>query len=163
LPDGFLAAGCVFQTIWHVRSGRPAAEGVRDYDVFYYDAADLSWGAEDAVIRRVASACAGIDANVEVRNQARVHLWFEQRFGHEVAPLASSRAAIDRFLMPCCAVGIEIATGALYAPFGLEDAWEGILRPNPWNPQHDLYLRKVADYRTRWPFLRTGENMVERR
>jgi hypothetical protein len=153
LPDCYLTAGCLFQAVWNARCGREAGAGVRDYDVFYWNGADLSWEAEDAVIGRVAAACRDLDARVEVRNQARVHLWFEQHFGHAIPPLASSRAGIDRFLMPCCAVGIEVATGVVYAPFGLDDTWSGVLRPNPRNGQLDLFARKAADYRARWPFL----------
>jgi hypothetical protein len=53
---------------------------VKDYDVFYFDDSDLSWDAEDAVIRRVQEAVADLGVTVEVKNQARVHLWYEQRF-----------------------------------------------------------------------------------
>jgi hypothetical protein len=39
------------------------------------------WEAEDNVIHRVAAATCGCVGPVAARNQARVHLWFEQRFG----------------------------------------------------------------------------------
>src|SRR5215470_2949283 len=40
--------------------------------LFYFDAADLSWEAEDAVIRSAKHAFADIPAEVEIRNEARV-------------------------------------------------------------------------------------------
>jgi hypothetical protein len=51
LPDWYLTAGCLFQTIWNTVTGRPPTHGIKDYDVFYHDDTDLSWEAEDAVIR----------------------------------------------------------------------------------------------------------------
>jgi hypothetical protein len=153
LPDGWLVAGCLFQTHWNLVSGRPPAENIKDYDVFYHDDADLSYEAEDAVIRRVAAATADLGVTVEVRNQARVHLWYEARFGRKRAPIASSRAAIGLYLVACTCVGVEIATGALHAVHGLDELDAGILRPNPANDEPDLFAAKVASYRARWPWL----------
>src|SRR5437764_12687940 len=75
-----LVAGCLYQTVWNVLTGRGRGTGIRDYDLIYFDE-DLSWAAEDAVIRRVAAVARGCVGPVETRNQARVHLWFETRFG----------------------------------------------------------------------------------
>src|SRR5262249_47921401 len=35
LPQCFLVAGCLFQTVWNLRSGRPPEADINDYDVFY--------------------------------------------------------------------------------------------------------------------------------
>lgn len=153
LPDGWLAAGCLFQSHWNLKSGRPVAEGIKDYDIFYHDAADLSYEAEDAVIRRVAAATADLGVAVEVRNQARVHLWYEKRFGRPCPALASSRAGIDRYLVACTCVAIEAATGTLYATYGLDDLDAGILRPNPATAEYGLFRDKAASYKARWPWL----------
>lgn len=75
-----LVAGCLYQTVWNVLTGRARRTGINDYDLIYFDH-DLSWAAEDAVIRRVAAATRGCAGPVETRNQGRVHLWFESRFG----------------------------------------------------------------------------------
>src|SRR5690606_37648778 len=52
LPDWYLAAGCLFQTVWNVLDGRDPEHGINDYDLIYHDDCDLSWDAEDVVIRR---------------------------------------------------------------------------------------------------------------
>ena len=52
LPDAWLVAGCLVQTVWNVLTGRPIDHGIADYDVFYFDS-DTSWEAEDAVIRKL--------------------------------------------------------------------------------------------------------------
>jgi hypothetical protein len=153
LSQCYLTAGCLFQTVWNQMSGQPAGAGIKDYDIFYFDDGDLSWDGEDAVIRRVEAATSGLRINTQVRNQARVHLWYEQRFGVSCPRLASTRQAIDRFLIAGPCVGIEVASGGLYAPYGLEDLERRILRMNTANPQLGLFRRKAGDYRGRWPWL----------
>ena len=156
LPQCHVTAGCLFQTVWNLRSGRPADENIRDLDVFTYDI-DLSWEAEDDAIRRVAALLADLPIRVELRNQARVHLWTEARFGTPCAPLGSARDGIDRFLVACTSVSIAVATGAFYAPDGLGDLAAGLLRVNPRHPRPAQFRAKAADYRSRWPWLRVAD------
>jgi len=94
-PDWWLTAGAVFQTVWNVLDERDPRSGIGDHGVFYYDATDLSWEAEDAVIRRAAALFADLDATVEVRNEARVHLWYEEHFGVPAVLFTRSRPAGD--------------------------------------------------------------------
>ena len=51
LPGWYLVAGCLYQTVWNVITGQPPEAGILDYDLVYFDGSDLSWEAEDAVIR----------------------------------------------------------------------------------------------------------------
>ena len=153
LPQCHLVAGCLFQAVWNAVSGQPPAAGVHDYDIFYFDGADLSWEAEDAVIRRIAALTADLGIMVEPRNQARVHLWYGERFGPGYPQLVSVNDAIDRYLVECTCIGIEVASGRLYAPYGLGDLARGLLRINPHNARPDLFVRKAESYRARWPWL----------
>ncbi len=153
LPQCHLVAGCLFQAVWNGVSGRPAQTGVHDYDIFYFDDSDLSWEAEDAVIRQVAALTADLGIEVEPRNQARVHLWYESRFGPGYPQLRSARDGIDRYLVECTCVGIEVTSGALYAPYGLDDLAAGILRMNRHNPRPAFFIRKAESYPARWPWL----------
>jgi hypothetical protein len=155
LADAWLVAGCLFQTAWNLRSGRPPGENIADYDLFYFDDRDLSWEAEDREIRRAAALFGDLGVRVELRNQARVHLWYGERFGPGYPQLRSSRDGIDRFLICCTCVGIQPATDGLelYAPNGLDELERGILRPNPRNLRGDRFAEKAASYRARWPWL----------
>lgn len=156
LPDCWLVAGCLFQTIWNVQRDRPPGENINDFDVFYFDDSDLSYDAEDRIIRRVATACADLDAKIEVKNQARVHLWYEKRFGPGYPELADSKDGIRRFLIAgtCVGIGASAANrGELYAPYGLDDIFDGVLRPNPLNLPINRFDEKSASYRARWPHL----------
>ena len=152
LPQCHVTAGCLFQTVWNVASGRPPSENVRDIDVFTFDK-DLSWDAEDDAIRRAEALLADLPIRVELRNQARVHLWYERRFGAPCSPLRSARDGIDRFLVSCTAVGIEVATGDLHAPYGLDDLAAGVLRFNPRHPRPAQFRAKAEDNSARWPWL----------
>lgn len=154
-PQLYLVAGCLFQTIWNVKAGHPPAKGLRDYDIFYWDE-DTSYEAEDAVIRRADVLFADLGVLVEVRNQARVHLWFGDKYGHTRPPIRSTKEGIDQFLVVCSCVGIS-AGGEVYAPYGFGDLGAGLLRPNPLNQTPELYAAKVADYQSRWPWLRLAE------
>ena len=82
-------SGAVYQRVLNALTKRPPDYGGRDYDLGYFDASDISYEAEDAVIRRVAAAFdEPLRSAVEVRNQARVHVWFEGHFGESYTPLS---------------------------------------------------------------------------
>ncbi|WP_030870802.1 nucleotidyltransferase family protein [Streptomyces sp. NRRL S-37] len=156
LPGWYLTAGCLFQTVWNVVTGRPPTEGIKDYDVFYFDDRDLSWEAEDAVIRTAAETFADLPAEVEVRNEARVHLWYEQKFGVPCPPHTSTEAAIDSFAATTCCLGVRLEPGGrwrVYAPHGLSDVFGLVVRPNPVLAPRAVYEAKTARWRRQWPEL----------
>jgi hypothetical protein len=154
LPQAYLVAGCLYQAVWNRQAGRPPGADIKDYDIFYFDGADLGWEAEDRAIRRAADLFADLGVTVELKNQARVHLWYGQRFGAGYPPLASTEDGIDRYLVACTCVGIRASDGALHAPYGLAELWDGVLRMNPANPRPALFQAKAESYRARWPWLR---------
>lgn len=156
VPQCYLVAGCLYQAIWNAESGREASCGVSDYDIFYHDDRDLSWEAEDVIVRRVQELTVDLNVKVDVKNQARVHLWYERRFGHPCPPLRSSRDGIDRFPVRCTCVGLDVKSGELYAADGLDDLAAGRLRMNPQNPVESLFRSKAESYRARWPWLQVS-------
>ena len=95
LPDHGLMAGAVYQSVWNALTGRDPGYGINDYDLGYYDASDLGEAAEDVVIKAGDAVFADLDAIVEIRNQARVHLWFGAKHGVTRAPLVSTRDAVS--------------------------------------------------------------------
>ncbi|WP_273826256.1 MULTISPECIES: nucleotidyltransferase family protein [Pseudomonas] len=153
LNQCMLTAGCLFQAVWNHQAKLPADWGIKDYDVFYFDE-DLSWEAEDAVIRSVERLFQDLGVNIEVRNQARVHLWYEERFGRSYSQLHSTREGIDRYLIAGTCIGLDVASGEVYAPYGLADVEQGILRINPEYPDPNLFEPKARSYQARWPWLR---------
>jgi hypothetical protein len=160
LADGWLVAGCLFQTVWNLQSGRAPEQDIKDYDVFYFDANDLSAGAEARVQRRVDRVLGALGVPIEVKNQARVHLWYEEHFGHAYPRLASARDGIDRFLVPATCVGVRPAAEGheVYAPNGLAILYAGLLTPNPLTPHLPLFHAKAASYASRWDWLQVRED-----
>jgi hypothetical protein len=151
LPDAWLVAGCLFQTVWNLMSGRAPEADIKDYDVFYFDAADASALAEKRVQAHVEQVLRDLPITIEASNQARVHLWYESYFGHPCEPLRDSCDGIDRFLVPATCVGVR--PGEIYAPNGLDLLYSGVLTMNALTPHRDLFDRKAASYRARWPWL----------
>lgn len=157
LPNWYLTAGCVCQSVWNALTGRDPQYGIDDYDVFYFDDGDLSYEAEDRAIRRTLAALGplpGVD--IEIRNQARVHLWYETRFGTPCAVLQSSEDGIDQFLTRSMSVGIRRGGDgalAIYAPAGLDDVLNFTIRPNVAPGRADRYAAKAASWVRRWPEL----------
>ena len=152
LPNAWLVAVCLFQTLWKAQSGRPPGAAIKDYDIFYFDAADLSETGEQRAQAQASAALADLGITVEVANQARVHLWYPQYFGRPCPELTSAEDGIRRFLVLETCIGIR--PNAQCAPFGLSGAYAGTLTPNPLTPYRELFADKVASYRARWPHLR---------
>lgn len=156
LPHWYLTAGCVVQTVWNVLTDREAAQGIKDYDLFYFDGEDRSWAAEDRAIRAVADACRDLPVDIEVRNEARVHLWYEAKFGVPCRPFATTEEAIDAFPAVCSCVGVRLERDGswhVHAPHGLDDLFAMVVRPNPVLAPRQVYESKAARWRSRWPEL----------
>lgn len=154
LADGWLTSGALYQTVWNRLTGRSRRHGIKDYDVIYFDGADLSYAAEDAVIRRVDAAARPLGLPIEVRNQARVHLWFEQRFGFQVPPLTSSAESLVRYASTSHAVAARLDGGdriQLLAPFGLRDVFALHIRPNRVLPNGESHDAKARRCQAVWP------------
>jgi len=151
LNQCYLTAGCLFQTVWNDRSDTPSK--LKDYDVFYFDESNLAYDEEDRAIQEIKQLVSDLGICVDVKNQARVHLWYSEKFGGNYPKLINSTDGIDRFLIRCTCVGLNVQTHELYAPNGCQEIWEGILRVNPLNPRRELFLAKAQDFRRRWPWL----------
>ncbi len=156
LPDWYLVAGCLYQTVWNVVTGEPPESGILDYDLAYYDSSDLSWQAEDAIIQEGCRLFGDLPAPVQIRNQARVHKWYEQKFGVACPPHDSAEAAIDTFEATTACLGLRLEPGAhwrIYAPHGLGDVFNLVARPNPALAPRHVYQAKTTRWRQQWPSL----------
>jgi hypothetical protein len=152
--EWWLTAGALFQTVWNSLTGRTPGTGIRDADLFYFDH-DTSWEAEDAVIRAGAELFGDLPVPVEIRNEARVHLWYADRFGTPAPPFRDCADAIDSFAAICCCYGITAdAQGVrVYAPHGYDDLFSLTVRPNPRLAPAHVYETKTARWTQQWPEL----------
>ncbi len=153
LPDAWIVAGCLMQTVWNTLTHRAVDYGIADYDIFYFDP-DTSWQAEDAVIRALRSRLAKPGVKIEARNQARVHFWYPEKHGLPYPPLRCSTDGIDRFLTGNTRIGIRRNRNGydVYAPDSFDDVAGMIVRPNrSANFSAANYAAKAARWKALWP------------
>lgn len=158
LPDWYFGAGAVAQTVWNLRHGFDATQGIKDYDLVYFDPDDLSDASRLRVEREVQDRLARFGVEVDVQNEARVHLWYGTRFGREIEPYRSTEDAITTWPTTASSVGVRLdgtATGlVVFAPFGLSDLLGMVARANKAIISREVYEEKVARWSARWPMLR---------
>ncbi|ATY65373.1 Hypothetical protein CCM_00680 [Cordyceps militaris CM01] len=158
LPNWYLAAGSVSQTIWNHVSGMAPDTGIADYDVVYHDDSDLSWDAEDKHIQTARALFSDMpEIDIEIRNQARVHLWYGDKYGIECAPHRSVEAGIDSWISTSAMIGIRLNEDAhswsVYAPRGLSDYFNMVARPNTALGSQEAYDNKAARWKGIWDKL----------
>jgi uncharacterized protein len=154
LPDWLLVSGALYNTVWNYLTMQPSGYGIKDVDLFYFDALDLSYEAEDEIIRKAAIAFEGLAAPVEVRNQARVHLWYEARFGGTYPALSSSAEALSYFASKTHAVGVRFGDDGeldVVAPFDLDDIFSFRITPNRALDNQRTHETKGARSKSAWP------------
>lgn len=132
LPECWLVAGAVALTVWNLAGRYPAERGSKDADIVYFDAGDLSAEVEAAHEARIRALFAHLPIKLDVKNEARVHLWYEKVFGYSIPPYVSVESAIASFPTTATAIGVRRRdTGfECCAPFGLEDLFSLVVRPN---------------------------------
>ncbi|MDH7784257.1 hypothetical protein QBD01_000257 [Ochrobactrum sp. 19YEA23] len=155
-PEFWIVSGALYNSVWNHLTERPVLHGIKDVDIFYFDASDLSWGAEDRLIEHGKALFSDFPLPVEIRNQARVHLWFEQRFGQPYEPLRSATESIGRFSTIAHCVGAKAETDntlTLQMPFGLDDIFSFRLRPNRAIDNAATHRTKARRALSYWPDL----------
>jgi uncharacterized protein len=153
LPDAWIVSGAIYNQVWNHLTGRPWLYGIKDIDIFYFDP-DLSYEAEDRTIRCVTPLFPPTPP-IELRNEARVHLWFAERFGQPYPQLASTCEAITFFASRTHCIGARLTDKGLdlYAPFGLDDIFSFRLTPNPFIDNRATHHSKAERQMALWPEL----------
>lgn len=152
----WIGAGALVQTVWNLRFGLPASHGIDDIDIVYCNTQDLSEAAENRVIRDVQRALKQIPLRLDVKNQARVHLWYRAHFGFDIPPIKSIAQAIA--LWPTTATAIvtrQDAAGQVHVQtgFGYDDLFSGVVRPNKAQISAEIYRAKTVKWLQKWPGL----------
>jgi len=153
LKDYYIGAGCLAQTIWNYLSGFPLNHGIQDVDFVYYNNKDMSFNEEDKVVNKVHKLYKNIPIKIDVKNQARVHLWYEKHFGYTIKPYPSLEAAINTWPTTATALGARRDSNGkwiVYAPFGLNDLFGKIVRANKAQITKEIYEKKVIKWSAIW-------------
>lgn len=151
IPDSWLAAGVVRNTIWDALHQKPDWTPLTDIDVIYHDPTDIKRDREiyihDELSRRFPRE------NFSVKNQARMHV----KHGHP--PYPNSHAAVSCWTETCTAIGIARQEGCwqVLAPYGCADLLDLVVRPT-FNSDHyrGLVAGRARSKRwlENWPKLR---------
>lgn len=154
LPGWFLGAGAVAQTVWNSLFSLPDGYGISDLDVVYFEP-DRTADAEREVRRDVCTRLAPLGVEVDVKNQARVHLWYPESFGSRIRPYCSMQDAMSTWPTTATAVGIRANQGTVsaQAAFGWTDLLGGVVRANRVQVPRSVFEKKAARWAGLWPGL----------
>ena len=154
LPGWYVGAGAVAQTVWNAAHGHDPRHGIGDLDLVYFDPADTSAEAEDRVERALRDRFPGLGVKLDVTNEARVHQWYEDRFGVPLEPYTSAEAAIATWPATAACIGVRPGRPlTVCAPYGLHDLFALIVRPNRTLVTEAVYTAKAERWAAAWPRL----------
>lgn len=156
IPNWCFGAGCLAQTVWNLKTGNAPHQFINDVDWVYFDNLDLSEESENRTQKLVQEHFVDIPLKFDVKNQARVHTWYAQKFGYKIPPYRSIEDAIRTWPTTSTAVAISKAGNQykVFAPFGLEDLLTITARPNKAQITEEIFLSKVKRWKKCWPSLK---------
>jgi len=140
--------------VWDHLHAFSTPSSLRDIDFAYFNPIDMDAGAQERVQAQLQAALPG--APWEAINQATVHLWFEQHFGHAVAPLRSLHEAVASWPEYATSIALTLSSDGelqVIAPHGLTDLFSMRVRRNPARVSVETYRQRIEDkrYTERWP------------
>ncbi len=166
MPNWYLGAGCIAQTVWNSLHGFELTRNIQDYDLAYFDSTDLSEETEEKTIRKAQSVLGDLGVTIDVKNEARVHIWYKKHFGNAIRPYRSIEDAISSWPTTATSVGVRYEENGnllVYAPFGLDDLLSMIVRPNMKQAEYfltedestsrEVYNQKAQKWVKAWPKL----------
>ncbi|MGM9885938.1 MAG: nucleotidyltransferase family protein [Lactococcus sp.] len=153
LKDYYLAAGCVFQTIWNLQEQQEPMAHIHDIDLVYYDLTNSydTAKARDKELETLLNQRFALE--FDVHNEAYMHQWK----GRNLKPYQSTEDAMCRWIATVHAVGIRGNRQqlTLFAPFGLTDIFERHIRPiYHLDNSKSLYDAKCAKWQARFSDLK---------
>ena len=162
LPNFYIAAGSIFQTIWNYYDNKPLNYGIKDIDVIYYDKNNLSKEDEQVLEDKIVEYFKKLNINYQfdVHNEARMHLWKKDNENKEIDQYKNSEDAISQWIATVHAIGVTKIEGEIrvYAPYGLSDIFSRTIRPIKHKANSkELYDKKAKCWKERFDKL----NVIE--
>ena len=143
-PDWVIGAGAIRDLVFEDLHGR-VAPPPRDVDYAFFEPMDMSVECEEAI--EVELARRYPDLVFEARNQARVHLWYQEHFGHPIEPYRSIEHAVSTWPETATAVAVRLLRDdsiQVIAPLGLDDLLSGVLRRNPAQVTPEIFHQRLG-------------------
>ena len=162
LPNFYIAAGSIFQTIWNYYDNRPLNYGIKDIDIIYYDKDNLTKEVEQKLENQIIDFLKQQNLNyeVDIHNEARMHLWKKENENKDIDQYQNSEDAIAKWIATVHAIGITKEKGQIkvYAPYGLSDIFSRTIRPIKHSGNSkELYNKKVTGWQNRFSKLTVVE------
>lgn len=154
----YVGAGGVNQTVFNYYHGYEGDYGIKDYDIVYFDE-DTSYEAEDVIIKDLEKRLKDIDIVSDIKNQARVHIWYNPKYGTNREPYTSCEDAVSSWGSTVTCIGIRKENGQLivYCPYGLNDLFSLTIRPVKRYFDKESYEARSKRWKAKWDKL----NIVE--
>ncbi len=149
LPDWYIAAGAIRNTVWNYYHKFPTDKNQNDVDVVYFDPKDMKGKKEKEYENKLKSINPKL--NWEVVNQARAHL-FKTNLKKDIPASKSSCETISHWTETATCTGIRLQKDnsfTICAPYGLSDLMKLIVKPIP-KPYQDLPLYKERITKKKW-------------
>lgn len=108
------------------------------------------------VMKKKIKLLKNIEKEFDIKNEARVHLWYKNKFGIERPPYTSVEQAIGTWGSTVTCVGVRLENDNLVVcvTYGLNDIFNQILRPiKDGNFTEESYNMKVIKWKSKWPSL----------
>ena len=149
----YVGAGCINQTVFNYYHNNDSCYGIKDYDIVYFDS-DTSYEAEDVIIKEIEALVKDISVKVDIKNQARVHLWCSGK-----SPANSVEEAISRWGSTVTCIGVRLEKGKfkVFAPYGLNDVFAMVIRPVKFEFSKESYYERAKRWQKKWPKLEIKE------
>lgn len=151
----YICGDCLAKIVWNYLSNNDLAYEIEEINFSYYDSSDLSKLSEDAMKGRLESLFSNLNIHFKVRNEARTHLEYKEKFGMDMIQYSSLEEAISSAPTTATSIGARFENGEilLYAPFGVSDILNKIVRLNKKQVNKDLYYNKVNEWVSIWSDL----------
>lgn len=162
LPHWWLAGGAVRNTVWRVLFGEPCGLVINDFDIAFFElpSDDALQAGFDPRAQELSAKTALSKAfpgyQFDVKNQASFGRW---RQGRQI--YHSTEDGVANWLHTATAVGVRVDTHGqwqFFTPYGLEDLFQGIVRPTPANRDNPDAERKGASFLQACTALRLAED-----
>ena len=154
----YLAAGCINQTVFNYYHQYDIDYGIKDYDIVYYDE-DTSYEKEDMIIKDLDKELNRLNIEYDIKNQNRVPIWYEEKYGIKRKKYHSVEDAISRWTSTITCIGVRLESNKLkvVCPYGLNDLFSLTIRPVKIDTKKEDYEKKVNNWKEKWPKLEIKE------
>jgi hypothetical protein len=149
LPNWWLAGGAVRNTVWRSLFGNDCQLVINDFDIAFFDA--LGERSQELTAKNTLTAQFP-DYKFDVKNQASFARWRPGR-----RPYSSTEDGVTDWLHTATAVGVRLdeqGQWQLFTPYGLDDLFNGIIRPTPAHLHNPDAESKAASFLQKCPCLR---------